>query len=932
VLSPTLPSPARSAAFDRLSRLAASAVGARAGAVTLLDSTGHAVAGRHGLPEHVTPGPECHRVVASGAPLATGEGYLGVPVTAADGTILGTVCVFADGHAWSAAHEDLLRDVAASVLAELELREAADTAMREQRIGAAVLDVATDCLIRLDANGHIASWSPSAERTFGYTAEEAVGRSLTGLLAPAKLEEQYTTGLHERLAGDLDGRQRVEVVAEHRDGHRMPVELTLVPAGSAGHVAGVRDLTELRRAQQRAEVAERRFRALVEHVPAITYSCDYDDAGLLNYMSPQVEQLTGLPADAFLGDPDKFLAFVHPDDRERVARQVDEDFAAERPFESEYRILACDGTVRWVWDRETIVRDHRGRAVYGQGVIVDLTPMRETQEALEVARRQLASIIEVAPMILTAIDADGIVTYVDGRGLETAGVRREDLIGRHASTMITTEEGHDAIRRALAGETTSACIGSSEVSFDVTWQPVLDDAGVVRGVVAVGIDVTARRRNELHLRHLARHDPLTGAPNRHHLEQEIADSVGELAVVVVDIDGFKTVNDSLGHQAGDDVLRELVRRLSAVASEHGAFLARLGADEFALLIRENAQRRLRDDAESLVHAALAEIREPIEIAGSEFVVSAATGVAIGAPDAAEMLRHADVALGEAKRHGQTLAWYAGECGDARGRLTLTARIRSALANDEFSLHYQPVLDLQDDHVSGVEALIRWNDPERGLVSPDEFIPAAEASGLIDDIGRWVIDEVCRQWRLWADEGMFPAVGFNVAPRELRREDFASSLIETAERHGTDVRKLVVEITERAAMREPERTDIVLRELKRAGVRVAIDDFGADHSSLARLRDLHVDVLKIDRSFLAGVPEQRDAAAIVTAILSLASALGMEAVAEGVETAEQLDFLDAKACRRVQGYHIARPMPAAEVTEFLRRHGPAAGLPRLREVA
>jgi diguanylate cyclase (GGDEF)-like protein/PAS domain S-box-containing protein len=930
VLSLPRPSSERSAAFDRLARLAASAVGAHAGAVTLLDDAVLTVAGRHRLPEGATPSAECHRVLASGVVLATGEGYLGVPVIGPCGTVLGTVCVFADPSAPAEEHADLLRDVAASVLSELELRDAADAAMREQRIGAAILNVATDCLVRLDTVGRIASWSPSAERTFGYTEADAVGRTLTGLLAPADKEADYAEGLRQRLAGDLDGR-RVEVVAMHRDGHAMPVELTLVPAGSAGHVAGVRDLTELRAAQQRAEVAEERFRALVEHVPATTYSCDYDDDGLINYMSPQIEELTGLPAESFLGDPDKFLAVVHPDDRARVDHQIEADFVAERPFESEYRIVARDGSVRWVWDRETIVRDGEGRAVHGQGVIVDLTPMRETQEALEVARRQLASIIEVAPMILTAIDADGIVTYVDGRGLETAGVHREDLIGRHASAMIRTEEGHDAIRRALAGETTTASIGGSEVCFDVTWQPVLDDAGVVQGVVAVGIDVTARRRNEQHLRHLAHHDPLTGAPNRHHLEQEIADSEAELAVIVVDIDGFKTVNDSLGHQAGDDVLRELARRLGAVAGDHGAFLARLGADEFALLIREGAGR-LRDDAEALVHAALADVREPIQIAGSEFVVSATTGVAIGVADATEILRHADVALGEAKRRGLTLAWYEGEHGDARGRLTLTARIRSALANGEFSLHYQPILDLQADHVSGVEALIRWNDPERGIVPPDEFIPAAEASGLIDDIGRWVIDEVCRQWRLWADEGMCPAVGFNVAPRELRREDFASALAETARRHGTDLRKLVVEITERAAMREPERTDIVLRQLKDVGVRVAIDDFGADHSSLARLRDLHVDILKIDRSFLTGVPEQRDAAAIVTAILSLASALGMDAVAEGVETAEQLDFLDARACRRAQGYHIARPMPADEVTEYLRLHGPTAGLPLLREVA
>jgi EAL domain-containing protein (putative c-di-GMP-specific phosphodiesterase class I) len=217
----------------------------------------------------------------------------------------------------------------------------------------------------------------------------------------------------------------------------------------------------------------------------------------------------------------------------------------------------------------------------------------------------------------------------------------------------------------------------------------------------------------------------------------------------------------------------------------------------------------------------------------------------------------------------------------------------------------------------MEALIRWNDPQRGMVSPDDFIPAAEASGLIDDIGRWVVDQVCGQWRTWADEGLRPTIAFNVAPRELRRPDFARGLAAAIARHDVDPGHLVVEITERAAMREPARTDAVLRELQDIGVRVAIDDFGADHSSLARLRALKVDILKIDRDFLRGVPEEGDAAAIVTAVLSLAGALGMTAVAEGVETAEQLGFLRTYGCDRVQGYHVARPMAVGLATTLLR---------------
>ena len=926
------------AAFDRLARLAASAIGARAGAIALHDRDSLAIRGVHvpdwTPPGDVEPSPECRLVTNTGATIAVEDGwrhqdvpaelgldsYLGVPVRRADGTLGGTVCVMDGARTWSEHDVSLLRDVAASVAVELDLHAAAETARREQRVAAAVLDVATDCLIRVDGAGAVVAWSPSAERTFGYTAQECLGHSLTDLLSPLDRLDAYTTGLAEMLAGAHTERRRVEVVAVHRDGHHMPVELTIVPAGPNLFLAGVRDLTELRAAEERIEDAERRFRTLVENIAAVTYIWTYEGNGHIHYMSPQIEEMTGLPVEHFLGDVAGWLGVIHADDRERVAQQLVEDAEAERPFECEYRIVARDGTVRWIWDRETIVRDDDGRPAYGQGVMMDITSTREAQEALETTQRRLATVIAAAPMILSSIDPDGVIRFTEGRGLETLNVDPADIIGRSAFDFMSGA-AEEAMHRALAGEEASASfMAENGVALDISLRPVIGADGEVTSVVSVALDVTSRRQNEARLHHLAHHDLLTGAPNRAYLEREIAEREAQddtVAVLVVDVDAFKNVNDSLGHAAGDQVLRELGQRLSSVAQRHGAFLARPGADEFALLLGDEDADRLRDDTETLAAAALIAVREPIAVADSEFVVSATSGAAIGTSDPAELLRHADVALGLAKGTGSPLAWYTGEDEDARERLTLTARIRHALANGEMMLHYQPIHDLETGSTSGVEALIRWNDPERGLVPPDQFIPAAEASGLIEDIGLWVVDEVCRQSRLWADEGLTPAIGLNVAPRELRREGYAQDVAEAARRHGADPTKLVLEITERAAMREPERTDKMVHDLKALGLRVAIDDFGADHSSLARLRAMQVDILKIDRSFLTGVPEERAAASIVTAILSLARALGMHAVAEGVETAEQLRFLGESGCRRAQGYHVARPMPAQQATEFLR---------------
>jgi diguanylate cyclase (GGDEF)-like protein/PAS domain S-box-containing protein len=684
---------------------------------------------------------------------------------------------------------------------------------------------------------------------------------------------------------------------------------------AAGHV---------REAELRSAEAERRFRTLVEQVPAVTYAVDYDERCGVRYISPQVEQMTGHHPDRFVADPDLWFSLIHPDDQERVRAAIAEGIRTEEPFELEYRIVAVDGTVRTIWDSETIIRAPDGAPDHSQGVVIDLTPLREAQNELRATQERLQTVVANAPMILSALDTEGTVVLAEGRALEQMGMRPEDLVGRSSFDLLQDPVLHAALRRALAGEPASGTLRGEKV-FDLYWHPLLADDGGVRGVVGVGLDVTAREHSTARLEHLAYHDGLTGLANRARLEQELETRLAEqteFAIVLVDLDGFKTVNDSLGHAAGDEVLREVARRLTRVAQARGAFLARRGADEFVLLSPHEDAAALRARAEALASAALAGVSEPIAVDDAEFVITAKAGLAHRAEDVGELQRHADVAIGHARRSGARLAWYEQARDDARARLTLTARIRRALVNGEFALHWQPIVDPVDGSCNSMEALIRWFEPQRGLIAPGAFIPAAEASGLIDEIGAWVLDQTCRQARAWADEGLYPFAGFNVAPAELRREGFARDVAEVVRRHRIDPRLLVAEITESAAMHEPERTDRVLRELNELGVKVAIDDFGADHSSLARLRRLRMDVLKLDRSFLRGVPAEGNGSAIVKAILTLGEALAMRVVVEGVETEEQLRFLVREGCRRVQGFHTGRPMPADQATAFLRaRYAP-----------
>jgi EAL domain-containing protein (putative c-di-GMP-specific phosphodiesterase class I) len=313
------------------------------------------------------------------------------------------------------------------------------------------------------------------------------------------------------------------------------------------------------------------------------------------------------------------------------------------------------------------------------------------------------------------------------------------------------------------------------------------------------------------------------------------------------------------------------------------------------------------------------------VGGAEFHIGASIGISLYPRDASDvdaLLKHADAAMYQAKSSDRSsFTVYERPSADSLDRLSMSARLRRALAADELVLHYQPIFALSTGRLAAVEALIRWQDPERGLLLPGAFIPIAEETGLIEQIGEWVLTTACAQLRDWRSEGLETHVNINVSPRQLRRTQFARQVVRALERHGIDPEALTLEITETTAMRDPERVEPMLAQLHRTGVRLALDDFGSGHSSLARLREMPFDQLKIDRRFLRDVPERGDAASMVTAIVRLARALGMLAVAEGVETPAQRRFLEERDCPLAQGFHLGRPMTAVEVAAQLAAEEP-----------
>jgi diguanylate cyclase (GGDEF)-like protein/PAS domain S-box-containing protein len=552
----------------------------------------------------------------------------------------------------------------------------------------------------------------------------------------------------------------------------------------------------------------------------------------------------------------------------------------------------------------------------------DVAARRAAEHARKEAERRLLAVGDQAGVALVATGPDGKIELAAGGGLSALGLEPAALHGADLAVACAHLPALVAgSRRAGAGEASSGRLEHAGVVFGARHAPVRDEDGAVCGAVSVVADITEERADDARAAELAYRDQLTGLPNRRELERVVHRAVrgatrgDAVALVHAGIDDFRLINESLGRAAGDELLREAAARLQDAVPED-ALVSRQGGDEYTIVIEglpgdgERAACELAADILDRFHA-------PFDVAGAHFYGGVSLGIAVAPRDGTrpdDLLRGAEAAMHHAKVSGRSryaLAIDAPDREDPRERLRLATRLHDAIANDELRLHFQPIFWLDEGHPYGVEALLRWDDPERGTVPPGSFIGLAESTGLIEPIGDWVVEALCRQTAAWRERGISPRVHFNVSPRELRRGDYASRVLETIERHGLPGSTFTAELTESSVMDRPERAVPVLEELRRAGVRIAIDDFGAHHSSLARLKDLPADVLKIDRGFLRDVPRDPGAGEIVSAILTLAEALGMRAVAEGIETEAQRAFLVEKRCPLGQGYKLGRPAPARE---------------------
>ena len=450
----------------------------------------------------------------------------------------------------------------------------------------------------------------------------------------------------------------------------------------------------------------------------------------------------------------------------------------------------------------------------------------------------------------------------------------------------------------------------------------------LRGIVQ---DVTEARSTAAHVHYLAHFDALTDLPNRHAWLERTRSALASarrasqpMAVLFLDIDHFKTVNDSLGHAAGDRLLHTIAQRLQRSLREDDC-IARLGGDEFVVLLPQLGRP---EDAAMVARKLLTALAAPVDVGAVELTVSASIGIAVYPPDGEDvdtLLKHADTAMYGAKEAGRNqYQFFVAEMNHrALERLTLENALRRAIERGELSLHYQPQIDMQSGRVCGCEALLRWCHPELGMISPAQFIPIAEKSGLILPIGEWVLEQACRQQRHWQDAGLALTVAINISALQFSHVEFDQLVAAMLQRTGADPRLIELEITESTLMQP---TPALLGRLERLcdmGLTLALDDFGTGYSSLTSLKRLPIGRIKLDRSFVADLPGDPEDAAITTAALSLAQGLGMDTVGEGVETAEQLAFLQRHGCTTIQGYYFSRPLPADECLTWMRAHAVAA---------
>lgn len=647
--------------------------------------------------------------------------------------------------------------------------------------------------------------------------------------------------------------------------------------------------------------------------------------------SRELYRIYGLDPDTFSGDlMTHVVAATHPEDRERVAQSISDSLEnADQENRIEYRILRPDGSVRTVWGLGQAVADRYGNIVRRVGIVQDITAKAQADETM----RKLSRALEQTDDLVLITDRTGVIEFVNDALQTTTGYSREELIGAKPRLLRSGE--HDASfykkmwKTILAGNSFRDVLvnrrkDGTTYFEEKTITPLVDNNNITH-FISTGKDITERVHDQQRMEFLAHHDVLTELPNRvlftdrlEHALTRRSDHNKQLALIYMDLDRFKIINDTLGHDAGDRFLKVLSDRLRQHLRDEDT-IARLGGDEFAILLEDiDSIEQVAGVARKILFA----LSTPFKLDEQELFVTASLGISIfpaDGHDSRTLLKHADIAMYRAKDLGRnTYQFYSADMSSkAFERLSLETSLRYALEREEFILYYQPQIDLSNQRVLGTEALIRWQHPDLGLVSPADFIPILEETGLIVEVGEWVMREACLQAMRWKKLGLDNLrMAVNVSTRQFSSSNFVEVVQSVLKETAIDPQLLELEITESILLLTTAQIKHTFASILNTNVRLALDDFGTGYSSLSYLKRFPIDVLKIDRSFIRDLTTDPDDASIVEAIIALARSMNIQVVAEGVETAQQQDFLYVRGCNAMQGFLFSPPVPAEELEPIL----------------
>jgi diguanylate cyclase (GGDEF)-like protein/PAS domain S-box-containing protein len=904
--------------------------------------------------------------------LATGEGpvlskRIEVPALRADGSEfpieLSIVRVDVPGPPVFTAY---IRDIT-----EVKEREAA---LRESE---AIVGSSFDAIVGRTLEGVVTSWNAAAEHIFGYSADEMMGRSIAILAPPERRDE--LDSINERLArGDLV--ERFETVRLRKDGARVEIESTVSPiVDDSGRIVGIsaisRDISVRKRTEALAagqaslleliasgapltRVLDLLARFVEEHsADALASILLLDQDGTLRHgAAPSLPAAYVQAIDGVAIGPDVGSCGTAAHRRERVVVvDVESD-----PLWSSYRELALEHGLRACWSTPILVTEGTPvgtfatyyrrpqpptehdlqlveMAVHIAAVAIERS---RSEKALRASEERFRELFENANEPIATVSLDETITDVNAAFERVLGYTREELIGSNLNEYVTLEGYETAVRerqRKLSGEAEGTTFEQEFISKDgqsvilEVSSRVIEEFGRPVGIQGMCRDITERKRAERELRDLAElnrrqalHDGLTGLPNRRcfreRIEQAIAvshrDGVG-LAVLLIDLDRFKEINDTLGHHYGDLLLVEVARRFESVLRRTDT-IARLGGDEFGLLVEDLKESQV--DVRTTLRRILAALEQPFQIDDLPLHVEASIGVALypaHGTDVDVLLQRADVAMYVAKETGVTHALYEEELDrHDTASLTLLSELPRAIRARELVLHYQPKVDTRTGEVASVEALLRWQHPTRGLIPPLDFIPLAERTALIEPLTRFVLDEALGQAKHWERQGHNVPVAVNLSMRSLHEQGLPEQVAELLRKWELPGDRLTLEITESSIVSDPARAKAMVEQLSALGIVISIDDFGVGYTSLSYLARLELDQIKIDRCFVRNMDADTDDAAIVSSIVTLGHDLGLEVVAEGVETKAAFDDLTRLGCDTLQGYFISRPLPADDLGRLL----------------